>query len=728
MIFLLNAEEVSIKISYQGNSTLKDKISYKYGEISGKIDNNSVIKIDVIENEKLYLFNTIIGNFSYDYQDLITKKEIILFDKEFNAGPITVVGIREGSPNSNTTELNSNDRLQYDGGMFLDKITGFGSIKKSAAYGNDPVLRGFKNEQLNILLNGSECSIAACPNRMDPPTSHIPMHQIENIEVIKGPYGLRFGNSFGGSINFIPIDEFSIDYQNIVNGTLRTNYESNGNITKNNANLVYGNDKAFIGLYASFYQGGDYKSGNDSTVNAKFQKSGVGVNGGFKFGSNTIKAKGSFDKGTDADFPTLTMDLRNDETTMFDIEHKLTTEGETFKSLQTNLYYTYVDHLMNNFLRPASATSRAESPVNTKNFGGRTEALFNFATTHLYAGFDYKYENADGSRIREMVTTGKVFYDNIFQNSSIQKIASFAQLNYHDQIFNIVGAIRVEHNHANAANPDSLFMITKNALDIEDQINLSLSLGVNYFIDNNFNLGLWVGQSERSGSLSERYINYFPIGLDAYEIVGNPNINKERNFQVDFQAGYNSDLFDVKVNLFANSINNYISAVKESTLKPRMPTSPGVRRIANLGSATKYGFEFALSTELIYKIHTNLNLAYTYAELSDGEPMPEIMPLEIALNFYRKFMDNKLKTEIEIKYSGEQDRVSLQFGEIPTPDFYLINANIAYQLFKNMSLELGVNNLLNEPYYEHLNRLISGTKTRMYSPGTSIWGTLILNI
>ncbi len=724
---ILNAEEISIKITYKGNLELSDQISYKYGDKSGKIDNNSVIKIDVIVNEKLYLFNQRIGNFSFDYQELISKKEIILYDKEFKAGPITVVGIKEGSPNSNTTELNSNDRLQYDGGMFLDKITGFGSIKKSPAYGSDPVLRGFKNEQLNVLLNGSECSIAACPNRMDPPTSHIPMHQIENVEVIKGPYGLRYGNSFGGSINFIPIDEFAIKYDNVVSGTLRTNYESNGNITKNNANLIYGNENAFVGLYGSLYQGRNYKDGNDSTVNSKFQKSGFGINGGFKFGANTIKAKGSYDKGVDADFPTLTMDLRNDATTMFDVEHQLSLDGETFKSLQTNLYYTYVDHLMNNYLRPVAATSKAESPVNTTNYGGRIEAKLNIGGGNLFAGFDTKYENADGSRRREMVSTGKVFMDNIFQNSSIQKSSAFSQYNYQSENYSIVGAFRLEYNQTNVGNPDSNFnKINPSKADI--QFNVSVSIGSNYYINNDISIGLWAGRATRSGSISERFINYFPIGLDAYEIIGNPNIEQEVNNQIDLQLNFNNDIIDFKLNIFANLLNNYISAARDTTLKPRIATSPGVRRITNFGDATKYGFEMALSSKLFYNIYGNFNVSYTFAELSSGEAMPEIMPLELDLRLQRRLIDDKLKTEVELHYAGEQNRISTTFSEKATPAYFLLNANVSYKLFKNLSLEIGVNNILNEPYYEHLSRIISGTTHKMYSPGTNIWGTLIVNI
>ncbi len=710
-LLIVKAEEINIKISYVGNMEFNDKISYKYGDIIGKIDNNSIIKININKDTKLYLFNTKIGNFSFDYDDLKNNTQLILHDKEYNAGPITVFGIKENSTITNSTSLNSDDRLQYDGGMFLDNIVGFSSIKKSPSYGFDPVLRGFKNEQINILVNGCESSINSCPNRMDPPTSHIPMSQIEKVEVIKGPYGLRYGNSFGGVVNFIPIDEFAIDYDNVVKGNLSSNYESNGSITKNNLNLIYGDDKAFVGLSASFNEGGNYNDGSDSTVQAKFQKSGLGVNTGFKFDDNTIKAKFSMNSGKDVDYPTLGMDMKYDDTYSVEAEHSYNFNSNNLQSLKTNIYYSKVEHLMSNYLRPSAKMMLHESLINTINYGGRTEAEFNFNNSQLYTGIDFKSEFAEGDS---------------YQNSSIQKSSLFSQYSYHQEDYNIMAAFRLEYNQPTSEMPDSNFYKVNAKAD--NQVNFSASIGSNYYIINNFTIGLWLGRSQRSGSISERYINYFPIGLDPYEVVGNPNVKQEVNNQLDLQINFNSEVLDFKINPFFNLINNYILAIKDNSLIPKRPTSPGVRRISNYGDAYKYGVELSISNAIVYDIRSNINLAYTYAEMQNNEPMPEIMPLEVNIKLYRKFLDDKLKTEVELHYAGNQDRVSTTFSEKTTPDYYVLNANLSYQIFGNLSVELGVNNILDQAYYQHLSRTISGTNRRLYSPGRSMWATLSVSI
>ena len=41
---------------------------------------------------------------------------------------------------------------------------------------------------------------------MDPPASQVNLNIVKEAEIYKGPYQFRFGNSFGGTINFVSID------------------------------------------------------------------------------------------------------------------------------------------------------------------------------------------------------------------------------------------------------------------------------------------------------------------------------------------------------------------------------------------------------------------------------------------------------------------------------------------------------------------------------------------
>ena len=85
--------------------------------------------------------------------------------------------------------------------LFKD-IPGFG-IQKRGAYASEPVFRAFKYEQLNVQYDGGMKILNACPNRMDPITTHVIPEEIEKIEIVKGPFTVRFGQNFGGIINMV---------------------------------------------------------------------------------------------------------------------------------------------------------------------------------------------------------------------------------------------------------------------------------------------------------------------------------------------------------------------------------------------------------------------------------------------------------------------------------------------------------------------------------------------
>ena len=74
-----------------------------------------------------------------------------------------------------------------DVGDFLRSIPNVSGIRKGGA-NLDPVVRGYKFSQLNVLLNNGVKIENGCPNRMDPVTARIETEDIGNIEVIKGPF------------------------------------------------------------------------------------------------------------------------------------------------------------------------------------------------------------------------------------------------------------------------------------------------------------------------------------------------------------------------------------------------------------------------------------------------------------------------------------------------------------------------------------------------------------
>ncbi|HFA48452.1 MAG TPA: TonB-dependent receptor, partial [Bacteroidetes bacterium] len=110
------------------------------------------------------------------------------------------------------------------GDMFRD-VPGFNVVKRGG-YAMDPVFRSFRNEQLNVQYDGGIQVMHACPNRMDPITTHVIPEEVENIELIKGPFSVRYGQTMGGIMNIITAKPSPADHFNI-GGSVEGGYELN---------------------------------------------------------------------------------------------------------------------------------------------------------------------------------------------------------------------------------------------------------------------------------------------------------------------------------------------------------------------------------------------------------------------------------------------------------------------------------------------------------------------
>jgi hypothetical protein len=73
-----------------------------------------------------------------------------------------------------------------DPGEALTALDGVWKIRK-AGIANDLVIRGFQQNNINVLVDGSR-TYGACPSHMDPPAQHIDFAEVDRVEVSKGAF------------------------------------------------------------------------------------------------------------------------------------------------------------------------------------------------------------------------------------------------------------------------------------------------------------------------------------------------------------------------------------------------------------------------------------------------------------------------------------------------------------------------------------------------------------
>ncbi|MCT4663763.1 MAG: TonB-dependent receptor [Flavobacteriales bacterium] len=720
-------KSLTLQDSETGN--IITQATFEYGNQKGISDENGRFKINFDTKTLLQISHVVYGVNEYQPKEVkvfLEKGIILLTAKQENLYPVTVLSLRPKARKHEVLKLQSVDKLAFDGAEILKKSAVISGIKKSGSYGFDPVFRGFKYDQINIVTQGCQTASAACPNRMDPPTSQMSPNMIDRVEILKGPYALRFGTGLGATINYITKKgQFTPEMK--WNGRASLGYQSNGNGLRSEISTGFSTKNIHLNFFGAFSKGDDYTDGRGEEVRSGYQRASYGLKGDFKLSSaHEIGLLASNNRASDVDFVALPMDLRSDDTWMLNLEHRWAFSGRKLQNWKTNIYASLVDHLMDNHGNITKMSMvKAHTDAHTKNIGFRTEGTWKTTNGKWFGGADTRWENIAGTRFREMLMgpkKGKIMKDNVWQNGSILRSAIFVEYQGKQDVWEYVLSSRLAFNQSDA---NELAASFKNRFPEgvkEKQINPNISLGVHYSLNDYSKFSLWMAHVQRSGSITERFINSFPVGNDPYELVGNPIIKPEKNKQIDFGYEYQTEKTAIGATIYASYLSDYISSIIDPKLKPVMKMSPGVRVFSNIDQALRTGFEIQWKQALMENVHQEIQLAYTYGkDVNTDEALPEIAPLDMRYQLGAELMKGKIIPSLELRYVADQKRIATAFGETKTPSFFLMNLAVEYLPFKNARLKLGVDNLFNTAYYEHLNRSVRGTNNlSIYDMGRNI--------
>lgn len=488
-------------------------VLYRYGKQNGVSSEQGFIYLQKEESAILELSHLSYGKWILEGEELKQAwQKGKIYRKEYvqTLLPITVISLKPYAvdPQHNVS-ISDRERLHHDAGAILNQDPVINAIRKSGSFGWDPVMRGFKYDQLNVVLDGIQSANAACPNRMDPPSSQIALNRVKEIEILKGPHALRYGNAIGGTINFVQ-EQGQFNEKPHWYGRYSSMFESNGGVWRQEARI--GNSRKGIdwGALGSWSKGGNYLDGNGDEVPAHFERGSLGAYADFRLGKkDMIFSSVNRNFARDVAFPTLGMDLRSDDTWMLNLRHERMIGGKNLRKWTNSVFFSRVDHLMDNGLREMPRMANARTPALTMNYGGRSEGKWQIKKGQMYAGIDYRLESARGIREREILMgpmAGRVFFDNAWQQSQIEKTGIFAsyQLPFLQYIFS--AAARVEHNLARATDPTEEFLAMYGQTTVQ-QINPGLSAGLKRDFSSGISASLWLARVQRSASITERYIN-----------------------------------------------------------------------------------------------------------------------------------------------------------------------------------------------------------------------------
>jgi iron complex outermembrane receptor protein len=646
-------------------------------------------------------------------QDTIKKKTILLEE-------VIVTGNIKTDPTLTIVKQDFTDKVvqpKNSGELFSD-INGFSLIKRGN-YAVDPSFRSNQYEQLNVQYDGGTKAFHACPNRMDPITTLVNPEEVTKIEIIKGPFSVRYGNTFGGIINMVTQNGNANG--KIFGGSFSSGYESNGNSFVNILQLSSDLKKFDILADLSYRDYGNYEDGNQNEIPSSFSSIGYGLKMGYEFTENQrLQANFRQNFGRDILHAGLPMDTDEDNSSIGSLDYIFKSNASVFKGLTAKIYYSYVDHIMSNYNRPSFPTSEAIAKVNATTYGGKLETEWDLSPKwKLFTGIDMVNLSRDGGRDRLVkknmagvtLPTPLAFYDKIWQDSYNDTFGTFAEAKWFISEKSIVNlGARVDFVTSDAKDLDASFVVLYPNIDKRNETNFSGTISYKRLISPDYTLEMAFGRGTRAANIEERYIAYFNIGRDPYEYIGNPNLKAETNNQFELgltgKEKWNGFFDQIKFggSVYYSIYENYILAVVDETLiRKYNPTTPPIhpKVFRNIDNAFKTGFEVFGDLKFANYFNFLTEVAYVYTENKDfNESLPLTPPLVTRLKL--SFEKGKFWASAQYTLTAEQPKIALSYDEIATQSYEVMDLKAGFKPIESLNIGVGVLNLFDQHYNNHL--------------------------
>lgn len=234
-----------------------------------------------------------------------------------------------------------------------------------------------------------------------------------------------------------------------------------------------------------------------------------------------------------------------------------------------------------------------------------------------------------------------------------------------------------------------------------------------------------VSSGFRAPHLSELLANGFHHGALRYEI-GDRNMIPEKATQVDFTMEIHGEHLELVVNPFYNYIQNYIAIQPIDSLIDDLP----VFEYAQIPSVHLFGTDIGLHyhPHFAHWLHVESTMSLLKTETNDGSNLA-LMPQNRWSTLFKINLSTNGKWQFqEITFQhmffARQNRITS--FETNSADYQLLNASLTmkYNLKNPIFLNIGVKNILNEQYIDHLSRL---KNIQLAHPGRNIYLSIKYN-
>lgn len=616
------------------------------------------------------------------------------------------------------------------------------NAQRRSALAFDPRVRSYGLGQLYTQADG----VLMLPVRPDLSTilSAVDPWLIQNIDVVKGPYGLRYGPGFA----FVDVTTMATPrYTECAEAHARTGYSYMANGKRHYAReTVYGGSDNYGYIFGFGYRNGaEYDAGGNTTPD---------IPGAYK--ANNVLAQFGFDLTADARlemryqhletsntvYPGQFFNLDGLTTDIYDVAYIEEDAGHPWTRLFVNGWYYRTplrgrvenDAYFQVQERVESALDARGGPFNNNvTFNGTTSArlgaaggkvVFTFGEdgdSQLLAGIDMRYlrQNVNEDYFITDGFTTTTLHSQV-PNSESTNPGAFLDLSaplLDAWTARIGGRIDYVYTTTGDVQPGTMLPAGLNDLSQGDALYSFYQMN-DLELTSNWTLTFGAGQAQRAPSLIQRYAEGVFIGVvqDGFSrIVGDQNLEFERVWQGDISLTADYEYTRGQVGVFYAVVDDYIGF---RSAEAADPTGARLLRYINIPQATLMGFEAYGEQDLSETWTAFAAGQFVYGEDNGiSAPLPGIPPLDtrVGVRVHDADAGKFWNVEMAGRIVAPQDRLGVvRVGDLTTvgtttlesrtSGFFTIDLRGYWTPRGNDSLTWtgGILNLTDTRYVEHL--------------------------
>ncbi|MFC6053531.1 TonB-dependent copper receptor [Acinetobacter sp. Ac_877] len=628
--------------------------------------------------------------------------------------PITVTAQAGNDANGLIVRADPKQPIQpipaTDGADYLQSIVGFSSVNSGAGTNGDVTFRGMFGSRIKILTDGTE-NLGACPSRMDSPTSYISPESYDQISVIKGPQTVQYANTGSAATVIFERSPEKLTSEKPYRGQASVLMGSFGRLD-HNLETAIGDEHKYVRLNANRSVADSYKDGSGNTVPSDWKRWNVDVALGWTPDENTWleltggKADGEVvyaGRGMDgSQFARESLGLRFEKKNVTDV----------IKKIEAQVNYSFNDHVMDNYsLRKVPQThdmtthEMVDNPssmqVTRRTLNTRLAVTHEWDKLQVITGVDSQHnKHAGGMKSNTMDMPLK-------SDMQFQSYGAFGELTYQLEGDNrVVAGARIDQVKVDA---------------LKTQQSRSETLPSAFIRFENTHPEHEDGKTYIGLGYVERVPDYWELfKTDYYGVTANTfkKLETEKTLQLDFGYQHEHGAFNSWASAYTGMIKDYILM----TYPKSQNSGHGHGHSMGMGSgkqntvdsrnvdAVIAGAEAGIGYKFTDAIQADVSAMYAWGKnTTDNTPLPQISPLEARVNL--RYVQDKYNIGLLWRVVDGQNRVSLNEGNIVGYDlkkssgFTTLSINGSYNLTKDVDLSIGIDNLLDKTYTEHLNKM-----------------------